>query len=61
MVMGSIQVENQKPSVQIDVYVGRKRNNAKIARTDSGAHTGEKTIMQKSPVQTGMQVRAKKK
>ena len=45
MVKGSIQVENQKPSVQIDVYVGRKRNNAKIARTDREAHTGEKEIM----------------
>ena len=45
MVKGSIQVENQKPPVQIDVYVGRKSYNAKIARTDREAHTGEKEIM----------------
>ena len=60
MVMGSIQVENQKPSVQIDVYVGRKSYNAKIARTDRDASTGEKEIIQKSPARTGKRIRAKK-
>ena len=53
-------MENQKPPVQIDVYVGRKRNNAKIARTDRDASTGEKEIIQKSPARTGKRIRAKK-